>query len=72
MLFRSCTIEEIQSDRKKAKAWFQSQLPLWGKTRNKAISLWAKTHRDEVNVFQDELKNAYNAFAETYELDPIE
>lgn len=70
--FKDCTIEEIQSDRKKAKAWFQSQLPLWGKTRNKAISLWAKTHRDEVNVFQDELKNAYNAFAETYELDQIE
>ena len=70
--FRDQTIEEIQADRNKAKAWFKSQTPLWGKQSNKAIALWAKEHQEEVATFREELKNAYNVFAKAYELETIE
>lgn len=70
--FRDFTIEEIQVDRNKAKEWFKSQTPLWGKQSNKAIALWAQAHQEEVTAFQEELKAAYNVFAVAYELEEIE
>ena len=70
--FRDFSIEEIQVDRNKAKEWFKSQTPLWGKQSNKAIALWAQAHQEEVTAFQEELKAAYNVFAVAYELEEIE
>lgn len=70
--FRDQTIEEIRADRNKAKAWFKSQTPIWGKQSNKAIALWAESHQEEIAAFQAELKEAYNAFAKAYELEEID
>lgn len=62
---------EIQTDRDKAKKWFKSQTQYWGKGNNKAIALWAKEHTDEIESFRNELKAAYNAFAQAYDLEPL-
>lgn len=70
--FKNFLIEDIQSSRDKAKDWFQTQLPLWGTSRNKAILLWAKVHQEEIRGFQEQLKKLYNNFAEAYELELIE
>jgi len=70
--FRDYTIEEIQGDRVKAKEWFKSQTPFWGKVPCKAIALWSKDHQSEIAKFQTELKALYNAFAQMYEIAPIE
>lgn len=69
--FKDYTIEEIQSDRIKSKAWFKSQLAFWGKVSNKAIVLWANNHQEEVKRFQEEIQSAYNCFAQTYGLDTL-
>lgn len=69
--FKDYTIEEIRVDRNKAKAWFKSQTDIWGRISNKAIALWSREHNDEIVAFQNELKVAYNVFAQAYELDPI-
>ena len=65
--FRDYLIEEIEKDRNKAKEWFKSQTPVWGKQSNKAIALWAQDHQEVVAAFQEELKAAYNVFAIAYE-----
>lgn len=70
--FRDYIIEDIQTDRIKAKAWFKSQTPLWGKQSNRAIALWSREHQDVVDAFQEELKAAYNVFAQAFELETIE
>lgn len=70
--FRNYSIEEINSDRNKAKAWFKSQEIVWGKYSNKAISLWTKVHSEEIIVFQNELKELYNSFAIAYDLEQLE
>lgn len=70
--FRDYLIDDIYSDRNKAKSWFRSQSEVWGKVSNKAIALWAKKHNDEVECFQNELRDIYNIFAQSYELNPIE
>lgn len=70
--FRDQTIEEIQADRNKAKAWFKGQTPIWGKQSNKAIALWAESHQEEIAGFQEELKEAYNVFARAFELEEID
>ena len=70
--FKNFLIEDIQSSRDKAKDWFQTQLPLWGTSRNKAILLWAKVQQEEIRGFQEQLKKLYNNFAEAYELELIE
>lgn len=70
--FRDYTIEDIKGDRTKAKEWFKSQTPYWGKVPCKAIACWKKDHQTEILAFQKELKALYNAFAQLYELSPIE
>ena len=69
--FRDYKIGEIQADREKAKAWFKSQMPIWGTNSNKAITQWAKEHTTEIELFRNELKELYNDFARAYELEPI-
>lgn len=69
--FRDYPLVDIQRDRNKAKAWFKSQTPLWGKQSNKAIALWAESHQEEIEAFRAELREAYNVFARAYELEEI-
>lgn len=69
--FSDYSYSDIMSDREKAKAWFKSQKPIWGKVSNKAIAIWTKDHSKEVESFREELKAIYNAFAQTYELEQL-
>lgn len=69
--FHHYKFDDIMADRDKAKDWFKSQLPIWGKTSNKAIALWSSYHKDEVEQFRSGIKEMINAFAQAYELEEI-
>lgn len=49
--FRDHSVEEIMTDRIKAKAWFQSQIRYWGNGCTKIINSWAKENSVEVGQF---------------------
>ena len=49
--FRDITYDEILHDRIKAKAWFRSQLPSWGRTASKVLTPLFKKYKDERNEF---------------------
>ena len=66
--FHNYKFDDIMGDREKAKAWFTSQLPVWGKTSNKAIALWASYNKEAVEKFRLDIKDMINAFAQAFEL----
>lgn len=49
--FRDITYDEILHDRIKAKTWFRSQLPSWGRTASKVLTPLFKKYKDERNEF---------------------
>ena len=49
--FRDITYDEILHDRVKAKTWFRSQLPSWGRTASKVLTPLFKKYKDERNEF---------------------
>ena len=59
MCFRDYTIEEIHSDRKKAKSWFNKQKITKG-WFPKTMKLWKDNHQKEVSAFQQSIKDYYN------------
>lgn len=44
--FRDITYDEILHDRVKAKAWFRSQLPSWGRTASKVLTPLFKKYKE--------------------------
>lgn len=61
--FRDITYEEILHDRVKAKTWFRSQLPSWGRTASKVLTPLFKKYKDERNEFIsdfDEMMKLYH------------
>ena len=49
--FRDITYDEILHDRIKAKTWFRSQLPSWGRTASKVLTPLFKKYKDGRNEF---------------------
>ena len=50
-LFKEFSLDEINKDRDKAKKWFKSQLPFWGRNGSKAINAWCKANPDAKTDF---------------------
>lgn len=62
-VFRDFTIREIQTDREKAKEWFNSQKQYWGRNCAGVINPWIEKNKDEVEKFikqYDSLIEEYN------------
>ncbi len=60
--FMDYSNEDIQSDRKKAKKWFNSHLKLWGRNANKVLNPWKKQNKGLVDKFLSDFDNLYNKF----------
>lgn len=69
--FRDYTPYEILHDRDKAKKWFNSHLPVWGKNASKIINPWTKAHPENTNLFINEFTKTYNKFARELQLNEI-
>jgi len=54
--FKDYTINDIRSDRIKAKDWFITQKKLWGRNCSKVINLWINENQLEVNTFLSDIK----------------
>jgi energy-coupling factor transporter ATP-binding protein EcfA2 len=62
LVFRDYSIREIQTDREKAKAWFNSQKQYWGRGCAGVINLWISENQEEVSNFINE----YNRLIKKY------
>ena len=49
--FKEYSNEEIQTDRFKAKKWFNNHLHLWGRNASKVLNVWKKDNIELVNEF---------------------
>ena len=49
--FRDFSLKEIQTDREKAKAWFNAQKQYWGRGCVNVINIWIAENQIEVNDF---------------------
>lgn len=54
LVFRDHPLIEIQADREKAKAWFNSQKQYRGRGCAGVVNLWISEHQEEVSNFIDE------------------
>jgi hypothetical protein len=54
LVFRDHSLREIQADREKAKAWFNSQKQYWGRGCAGVINLWISENQEEVSNFINE------------------
>lgn len=54
LVFRDYSLKEIQADREKAKAWFNSQKQYWGRGCAGIINLWISENQEEVSNFINE------------------
>ncbi len=54
--------EDIQDDRRKAKKWFNSQLPLWGKNASKVLNPWKKQNKELVDEFLSSFDELHQKF----------
>lgn len=52
-VFRDHSLHEIQTNRDKAKDWFNSQKPSWGRNCANVINLWMAENQKEVDTFID-------------------
>jgi AAA domain, putative AbiEii toxin, Type IV TA system/AAA domain len=69
--FREISLAEVQSDRTKAKVWFNSHLESWGRSAVKVINPWMQTNKQLVDTFISEFAISYNMFAEQLSLTPL-
>ncbi|MFP5040965.1 AAA family ATPase [Parasediminibacterium sp. JCM 36343] len=69
--FKDYNINEIRSDRDKAKKWFNSHLGIWGNNAIKIINPWISINEEAVNQFISDFTNVYNQFAKELALDLI-
>ena len=58
--FKEYTNEEIQTDRVKAKKWFNNHLPLWGINASKVLNVWKKDNKELVEEFNIKFDNLIN------------
>lgn len=55
-VFRDYSLREIQTNRDKAKEWFNSQKPCWGRNCANVINLWMAENQEEVDAFIDDFE----------------
>jgi AAA15 family ATPase/GTPase len=51
--FQEFSNVEIQTDRVKAKKWFNNHLPLWGRNASKVLNVWKKENKKLVQDFNE-------------------
>jgi hypothetical protein len=66
--FRDYTLADIQGNREKAKAWFNSHLKLWGTNATKIINPWIADNKQLVSQYLSEFIDTYNKFAKELSL----
>lgn len=54
--FQKYSNEEIQTDREKAKKWFNYHLSIWGRNAYKVINEWKKVNSEHVHEFNTSFK----------------
>lgn len=57
--FMQYSNDKIQNDREKAKKWFNSHLPLWGRNASKVMNSWKKANKSLVDDFCSKFDNLY-------------
>lgn len=57
--FQDYSLTEINTYRGKAKKWFVSHLPKWGRNASKILNPWKKEHKEEVEIFKNEFVELY-------------
>ena len=59
LAFRDCSIDEIKTDRKIAKKWFNEQIKYWGRDGARLFKVWGQEHKEEVTKFITEIMEKY-------------
>lgn len=60
--FKDISLEEIRSDREKAKKWLNSQLPLWGRNGFKVLNPFFASIQQDVDSFKTKFENMFKKF----------
>ncbi len=60
--FNNYTLKEIQSNRGKAKVWFNEQKQYWGKLCANLINPWITENQAEVDIFMAEFENSLEMY----------
>lgn len=58
--FQEFSNDEIQTDREKAKKWFNTHLPNWGRNASKVLNAWKKENKELVQEFNDNFDELIN------------
>ena len=61
-VFREYSLKEIQSNREKAKEWFNQQKKYWGILCGKVINPWISQNKTEVDIFLKEFENTIEKY----------
>lgn len=58
--FQEYSNDEIQTDREKAKKWFNTHYPIWGRNASKVLNVWKKENKELVQEFNDNFDKLIN------------
>ncbi|MCO5248948.1 MAG: hypothetical protein M9887_08375 [Chitinophagales bacterium] len=58
--FQEFPNEDIQTDREKAKKWFNTHLSDWGRNASKVLNVWKKENKELVQEFNDNFDELIN------------
>lgn len=58
--FQEYSNDEIQTDREKAKKWFNTHYPIWGRNASKVLNVWKKENKELVQEFNDSFVELIN------------
>ena len=58
--FQEFSNDEIQTDRDKAKKWFNTHLPIWGRNASKVLNVWKKENQTLVQEFNNDFDKLIN------------
>lgn len=64
--FRDFTYRQVIADREKAKEWFNSQKPYWGRNCANVINLWIEENKEEVQVFNDTYDSLFDRYVKLW------
>lgn len=59
--FQEFSNNDIQTDREKAKKWFNTHLPIWGRNASKVLNVWKKENIELVQEFNDNFDKLINS-----------
>jgi AAA15 family ATPase/GTPase len=60
--FMDISNQEVQSNREKAKEWFNSHVRLWGRNASKVLNPWKKQNKELVDDFLSNFDDLFNKF----------